>query len=144
MALEAKYQRFAILLAEGKEPQEALRIVSGRAASRATAKLWAAMPEVQRIVRALQQRAMDAASVTVDSLIGELEEAREVGRSEGQAGPMVQASVAKGKLVGLMTEKVELTGTVRLQAVGLDFSKLTVQELKALRDLARKLSKPTS
>lgn len=102
------------------------------------------MPEVQRIVRALQQKAIDAASVTVDSLIGELEEAREVGREEGQAGPMVQASVAKGKLVGLMTERVELSGSVRLQAVGLDFSKLTVQELKALRDLARKLAQPAS
>lgn len=144
MALEAKYQRFAILLAEGKSPEEALRVATGRAARKATAKAWAAMPEVQRIVRALQRRAMDRASVTVDSLIEELEEAREVGAAEGQAGPMVQASVAKGKLVGLMTEKVELSGAVRLQAVGLDFSKLTIQELKALRDLARKLSQPAS
>lgn len=48
-----------------------------------------------------------AADVTADSIANELEEARLIAASERQAGPMVSASVAKAKLVGLMIERRE-------------------------------------
>ena len=47
---------------------------------------------------------------TVDDLVAELEEAREVAKKNGAAAPMVQATMGKGKLLGLIIDKAEHTG----------------------------------
>lgn len=47
---------------------------------------------------------------TVDDLVAELEEAREIAKKAEAAAPMVAATMGKGKLLGLVVEKNEHTG----------------------------------
>jgi phage terminase small subunit len=47
---------------------------------------------------------------TVDDLVEELEEARKLAQENGNAAPMVQATMGKGKLLGLIIDKAEHTG----------------------------------
>lgn len=48
--------------------------------------------------------------ITVDDLIKELEEARQVGKDKEQSAGMVAASMGKAKLLGLITDKAQLSG----------------------------------
>jgi hypothetical protein len=61
----------------------------------------------QRIER-LREAMGNRANVTEESILDELEEARQVANKEGQSAAMVSASVAKAKLVGLMVERKEI------------------------------------
>ena len=58
----------------------------------------------------------DKHAITVESLIAELEEAREVGKENGQTSAMVAATMGKAKLSGLDIQKVEMdmTGEVNI------------------------------
>ena len=56
-------------------------------------------------VAELKARALERHDVTVDSLVKELEEARDVAKSEGSPASMVSASMGKAKLHGLLVEK---------------------------------------
>lgn len=47
---------------------------------------------------------------TVDDLVAELEEARNIAKENGNPAPMVAATMGKGKLLGLVVEKNEHTG----------------------------------
>jgi len=62
--------------------------------------------EIQR----LQQRVADAHDVTVESLIRELEEARQLAIKRGLASAAVNATLGKGKLAGLPPpSKIDVT-----------------------------------
>ena len=63
-------------------------------------------------VKELQAVVLKRHDTTVDSLIAELEEAREIARGgdRPQAGAMVAASLGKAKILGLIKDKTELTG----------------------------------
>lgn len=50
--------------------------------------------------------------VTVESLIAELEEARQVGKTTESAAPMVAATMGKAKLMGLDKQIIEHRGNV--------------------------------
>lgn len=50
--------------------------------------------------------------VTVESLIEELEEARQVGKENASAGPMVAATMGKAKLAGLDKQIIEHRGNI--------------------------------
>ena len=50
-------------------------------------------------------------NVTVDSITKELEENREIGRSEGQSAAMTAATMGKAKIHGLVTDKKEHSGS---------------------------------
>ena len=59
----------------------------------------------------LADRAAKRHDVTVDSLIAELEEAREKAEKDDKgAGAMVQATMGKGKLAGLIVDKQKVEG----------------------------------
>ena len=58
-------------------------------------------------VKQLQEEAAERNKVTVDDLVRELEEARELAKGEAQAAPMVSATMGKGKLLGLIVDKAE-------------------------------------
>lgn len=49
--------------------------------------------------------------ITVDDLIKELEEARQVGKDKEQSAGMVAASMGKAKLLGLVVDKQQLSAT---------------------------------
>lgn len=63
-------------------------------------------------VKELQAKAVERHEITVDDLIRELEEARTAASNQErpQAAAMVAATLGKAKLLGLLTDKTELTG----------------------------------
>lgn len=67
-------------------------------------------------VEELQQRVLKRHDVTVDSLLGELEEARQLAMTTPRAaGAAVSASMGKAKLKGLAIDRVKHEGVVRTQ-----------------------------
>ena len=66
--------------------------------------------KVAQRVNALQEMHVKRHIVTVDTLTAELEEARQIAIQINQPSAMVSASMGKGKLNGLVTDKAEHTG----------------------------------
>lgn len=58
-------------------------------------------PKITSRVEALRQAHAARHEITIDSLLTELEAARQLGRETGQASAMVGATMAKAKLLGL-------------------------------------------
>lgn len=61
-------------------------------------------------VDALRQKHAKRHEVTVDTLVAELEEARELAKKTEAPSAMVSATMGKGKLLGLIVEKNEHAG----------------------------------
>ncbi len=62
----------------------------------------------------LQEAHRERHNVTVDSLTGELVEDRELARKNEQASAAINAVMGKAKLHGLLTDKVQHSGSVSL------------------------------
>lgn len=58
--------------------------------------------------------------VTIESLTAELEEARQVGKANDAAGPMVAATMGKAKLYGLDKQIIEHRGDIPVGAVTIE------------------------
>ena len=115
---EAKYRALAAALAKGMPPEAAM-LEAGYAAGTAKGKQirWtgpkgenvkghpAEHPVVARYIAELQAEARKEVGVTIKSITDELEEAREVAKGGLNAGAMVQASMGKAKLHGLIVNK---------------------------------------
>jgi hypothetical protein len=71
-------------------------------------------PKVSLRVKELKERALKRFDITVDDLIAELEEAREVAKLSSQSSAMVSATMGKGKLLGLVTDKQEVKGSMNV------------------------------
>lgn len=69
-----------------------------------------ANPTVALQIVKLQQEVSVRHTVTVDSLILELEEARDIAKDNDQASGAVAASMGKAKLCGLLIDRKEVTG----------------------------------
>lgn len=54
----------------------------------------------------LKQRALKRYDLTVDDIISELEEAREIAKETKTSAAMVSASMGKAKLLGLVTDNI--------------------------------------
>lgn len=65
---------------------------------------------------------MERHRITVDDLLKELDEAREMGRTTGKAAPMVAATMGKAKLLGLDKALEEAdtrpVGKIEIEIVG--------------------------
>ncbi|WP_298157890.1 terminase small subunit [Ferrovum sp.] len=66
----------------------------------------------------LRASAAAVAVLTVNDLINELEEARNLAIQEGQTAAAVSATMGKAKLLGLGSEKVESKNTTEIVIVG--------------------------
>jgi len=81
------------------------------AASACSARLLNATGHIVERVRELQEqaaaKAAKAKAVTIESIVDELDEAREMARSEKQASAMIAASQGKAKVTGLEIQRVE-------------------------------------
>jgi len=69
-------------------------------------------PNVSARVSELQEMAVKATGVTVATLTRELEEARLLAEKEGVPSSMVQATMGKAKMHGLLVDKVESKDTL--------------------------------
>jgi hypothetical protein len=65
------------------------------------------MAKVEKRLVELQKAMAERADVTEESLLNELEQARQVASQNSQASAMVSATVAKGKLTGHFVERQE-------------------------------------
>jgi len=65
-------------------------------------------------IEELMQHHMKRHEVTVDSLVAELEAARQMGIDLEQISPAVTAIMGKAKLHGLLKDKVEHSGTISI------------------------------
>lgn len=63
-------------------------------------------PKIIARVEQLKQRALKRYDLTVDDIISELEEAREIAKETKTSAAMVSASMGKAKLLGLVTDNI--------------------------------------
>ncbi len=117
MALTPKREAFALAFVETGNGSEAYRRAfkaekMSAAAIAVEASRLTSDPKVALRVKELQAKAVERHEITVDDLLRELEEARVAASTaeKPQAAAMVAATLGKAKLLGLLTDKTELTG----------------------------------
>jgi phage terminase small subunit len=74
-------------------------------------------------IEELQKAIIVKHNITIESILAELEEARQLAMETGKAGPAVQASMGKAKLVGLDKQIIDHTssdGTMSPKGASLD------------------------
>ena len=117
MPLTPKQEAFALAYVETGNASEAYRraysaekMKPETVTKRASELL--ANGEVTGRVLQLQAATVERHEITVDDLIRELEEARTAASNQEkpQAAAMVAATLGKAKLLGMLTDKTELTG----------------------------------
>lgn len=115
---KARYERYAQAIAKGKSQHDAY-IYAGYAPDqqskdvRSNAGVLARKPEIAARIQELQERQAKRVGITVDTLLEELQDMLNLARRVKQPSAGVGAILAKGKLLGLITDKVEFDGTIR-------------------------------
>ena len=117
MALTPKQEAFALAYVETGNASEAYRRAYNAekmkpASVAVNASKLLAGAKVALRVQELQAKAVERHEITVDDLIRELEEARTAASNQEkpQAAAMVAATLGKAKLLGMLTDKTEVTG----------------------------------
>ncbi|TDR34678.1 terminase small subunit [Aquamicrobium defluvii] len=127
-----RHEAFAQSLAKGKTAIEAYAD-AGYKPNRSHASRLVAKGNVTARVAELQQKVAKKVEVTVESLAGELEEARALALTERQTSAAVQATMGKAKLFGLGVENRRLSGSVQVVTItAKDLDGLTEDELAIL------------
>ena len=94
-------------------------------------------PVIKVEIQAMQEQARERNQVTIDKVVDELEEARQVAKQSGNASAMVSATLGKAKVLGLVVDKQEtntklLTPPVfNFQPVSPNPKDMTADELRA-------------
>lgn len=127
-----RHEAFAQALAKGKTADEAYA-QAGYKPNRHNASRLKTNEHITYRVAELQQKVAKKVEVTVESLAGELEEARQIAIGERQTSAAVQATMGKAKLFGLGTENRRLSGSVQVVTItAKDLDGLTNDELAIL------------
>lgn len=121
-----RHESFAQALAKGKTADEAYAL-AGFKPNRGNAATLKAKQSILDRVAELQQKGAKKVEVTLESLAAELDEARDVAKGEKQSSAMVQATMGKAKLFGLVIDKKHHSGTVQVITI-------TAQQLDGLTD----------
>ncbi len=116
--LTIKQKKFADLILSGTPQIDAYRTafdvnLNGSAqAHAANANMIANKPHVRDYLNGIKAKATAKAQITLESLLDELEEARDAALTSeiAQSSAAVAASMAKAKLLGLDKTQIELTG----------------------------------
>ena len=69
-------------------------------------------PEVKKELELLQAHAKEQNKITIDNVVNELEEARQIAKQSGNAAAMVSATLGKAKVLGLVVDKQETKAQV--------------------------------
>jgi phage terminase small subunit len=112
----ARHERFVMALAEGKTAKVAYSGAGFRSTGNATdvnASRLQKNPAVKARLAELQQKHARKVEVTVESLVAELDEMRRKAIVLKQLSAGVQAIMGKAKLLGLITDKVDMDATLR-------------------------------
>ena len=119
MKLTDKQEKFAQGIAKGLTQADAYRDAYD-CENMKPESIWcnasqlASDTKVMQRIDELKERALKRFDITVDDLIFELEEAREMGKLNSQPSAMVSASMGKAKLLGLITDKAEVKGNMNV------------------------------
>jgi phage terminase small subunit len=105
-----RHERFVQALLEGQDATAAYQ-EAGYAADDGNAARLKANTAVQARLAELQAEIAETSKVTVDGLIGELEDARKKASSSSQFSTAVRAVLGKAQLAGLLIEKKEVQVT---------------------------------
>lgn len=101
-----KHELFAQELAKGKTQAEAYER-AGYTPSEPNASRLTSNDKIQSRIKELQSRVAAKTETTTESLVKELEEARTLAAVTRQSAAMVQATIGKARLLGLIIEKKE-------------------------------------
>ncbi|MET3790665.1 terminase small subunit [Aquamicrobium terrae] len=126
-----RHEAFAQALAKGKTATEAYAD-AGYKPNRSHASRLVAKGNIAARVAELQQKVAKKVEVTVESLAGELEEARAIALQEKQSSAAVQATMGKAKLFGLGVENRRLSGSVQVTITAEKLDSLSDDELALL------------
>ena len=69
-------------------------------------------PVIKAEVQTMQAQARERNQVTIDNVVDELEEARQIAKQSGNAAAMVSATLGKAKVLGLVVDKQETKAQV--------------------------------
>lgn len=134
MALTDKQQRFVTeYLVDQNATQAAIRAGYSERTARSVGSENLTKPDIAAAIAKAQTKIAKKVEVTVESLAGELEEARAIALVEKQSAAAVSATMGKAKLFGLIEEKRRLSGTVQvINFTPKHLDGLTEHELAAL------------
>lgn len=85
-------------------------------------------PVIKAEVKAMQDQARERNQVTIDNVVNELEEARQIAKQSGNAAAMVSATLGKAKVLGLVVDKQE-TNTKILTPPVFNFKPVSPKEM---------------
>ena len=85
-------------------------------------------PEVKKELELLQAHAKEQNKITIDNVVNELEEARQIAKQSGNAAAMVSATLGKAKVLGLVVDKQE-TNTKILTPPVFNFKPVSPKEM---------------
>lgn len=118
MKLTAKQEAFCLAYLETGNASEAYRQAYNAEKMKPetvnrTAKELLDNPKIATRIDSLQAEAAKRNEVTVDSLLAELEEARQLALQEGQPSAMVSATMGKAKITGKDKQLIEHSGEIK-------------------------------
>lgn len=103
----ARNQRFAQLVHEGTPPLHAYTMAGYKPSPRNPYHLLQTA-KTQGYLRKLEERTMKQHDITIEKVIGNLEEALDMGRDTSNPTAIINAAMSQAKLVGLVVEKKEI------------------------------------
>ncbi len=109
----ARHERFAQGLAKGLSGDEAYN-AAGYKPNQNNASRLKAKESIRSRVAFLQGAAAERNAVTVDDIVRQLDEARDLARERGNAAAMVSATMGKAKVLGLIVDK-QVIGIKRIE-----------------------------
>ena len=120
--------------------QAAIRAGYSKRTARQQAVELLASGEVQQAIKVAETAAQQRNAITVDDLLSELEDARQLAKMEGQASAMVSATMAKAKMLGFdkpqqqpseAIQNIRIIRPTRIELVAPPAKDLTDEELAA-------------
>ena len=109
----ARHERFAQGLAKGLTGDEAYA-AAGYRPNQNNASRLKGKESIRSRVAFLQGEAAERNAVTVDDIVRQLDEARDLARERGNAAAMVSATMGKAKVLGLIVDK-QVIGLKRIE-----------------------------
>jgi hypothetical protein len=86
------------------------RVKKGHTADSAASRLLLTKVDIMTRVQELQAAAAKKTGVTVETLLAELEQAREAAQTKEQYSASVQAVLGKARITGLLRDRIEVGG----------------------------------
>lgn len=112
MALTPKQEAFAReYLVDLNGTQAAIRVGYAPASAEVQASRLLSNANIQNFIAEQQGTRAKRLEITVDDLVRELEEARALAFQTGKAGPAVQATLGKAKLLGMDKQLIDHTSS---------------------------------